>query len=78
VGAFVLVFLLTLAAGRTGVVLKRECTIRSKIRQDIEEKRDGEFRLRHAAAAIADLPDGAQKDKLRVNYARTMLSRVPR
>jgi hypothetical protein len=40
--------------------------------------RDGEFRLRHAAAAIADLPDGPHKDKLRVDYARTMLSRVPR
>jgi len=101
---FVLVFLLTLAAGGTGValiflaslkvgiasgaaavlpgctsaLLKRECTIRSKICQDIEEKRDGEFRLRQAASAIADLPDGPHKERLRIDYARTMLSRVPK
>lgn len=43
-----------------------------------EDKRDGEFRLRHAAAAIADLPEGPDKDELRVDYARTVLSRVPR
>jgi len=101
---FVLVFMLTLAAGSTGVVLvflaslkvgiasgaaavlpgctsallKRECTTRSKIRQDIEEKRDEEFRLRQAAAAIAELPAGPRKEKLQVDYARKMLSRVPK
>ena len=101
---FVLVFLLTLAAGSTGVVLiflaslkvgiasgaaavlpgctsallRRECTTRSKIRQDIEAKRDEEFRLRQAAAAIAELPAGPQKERLQADYARKMLSRVPR
>jgi hypothetical protein len=101
---FVLVFMLTVAAGTTGVVLiflaslkvgvasgaaavlpgctsallKRECTTRSRIRQDIEAKRDEEFRLRQATAAIAELPAGSQKEKLQADYARKMLSRIPK
>jgi hypothetical protein len=101
---FVLVFMLTLAAGSTGVVLiflaslkvgiasgaaallpgctsallKRECTTRSKIRQDIEAKRDEEFRLRQAAATIAELSAGPKKEKLQLDYAWKILSRVPK
>jgi hypothetical protein len=101
---FVLVFILTLAAGSTGVVLifltslkigiasgaaavlpgctsallKRECSARRKIRQDIEVKRDEEFRLRQAAAAIAELPAGPQKEKLQMDYVRKMISRIPK
>ncbi len=101
---FVLVFLLTLAAGGTGVVLvflvglkvgvasgaaavlpgctsallKRECTTRGKILKEIEAKRDEEFRLRQAAVAIAGLPAGPRKENLQVDYARKVLSRVPK
>jgi hypothetical protein len=101
---FVLVFMLTLAVGGTGVVLiflaslkvgiasgagavlpgctsallKRECTTRAKIRQDIEAKRDEEFRLRQAKAAIAELPAGPRRERLQADYARKMLSRIPK
>lgn len=101
---FVLVFMLTVAAGTTGVVLiflaslkvgvasgaaavlpgctsallKRECTTRSEIRQDIETKRDEEFRLRQAAAAIAEMPAGSRKEELQADYAQKMLSRIPK
>jgi hypothetical protein len=99
---FVLVFVLTLATGCTGVVLillaslkvgiasgaagllpgclgawlRRECTVRGKNRQAIEAKRDEELRLRQAFAAIDDLPPGPQKEELRVERARRMLSRI--
>lgn len=101
---FVLIFILTLAAGGAGVVLiflaslkvaiasgaagvipgctsallKRECTTQSKNRQAIEAKRDEHLRLYQGAAAIAELPPGPQKEKLQVDYARKMLSRVPK
>jgi flagellar basal body-associated protein FliL len=64
--------------GCTSAMLKRECSARSKIRQDIEAKRDEEFRLRQAAAAIAELPEGPQKKNLQTDYARKMLSRIPK
>jgi hypothetical protein len=67
-----------LLPGCTSAWLKRECATRSKNRQTIEAKRDEEIRLRQAAAAIAELPSGPEKEKLQRDYARKMLSRIPK
>ena len=57
--------------GCTSALLRRVCTTRSKIRQDIEAKRDEEFRLRQAAAAIAEYGGGRK----RKDFRRTMRGR---
>jgi hypothetical protein len=74
-----------IASGAAGVIpgctsawLKREGTTLSRNRQAIEAKRDEELRLRQAVAAIADLPSSPEKDKLQVDYARKLLSRIPK
>jgi hypothetical protein len=67
-----------LLPGCTGAWLRRECTIRSKNRQAIETRRDEELRLRQAVAAIAELPNGAEKKRIQMDYARKMLSRIPK
>jgi hypothetical protein len=64
--------------GCTSALLRQECSTRTKIRQEIEARRDEEFRLRQAAAAIAALPAGPQKERLQADYARKMLSRIPK
>lgn len=67
-----------LIPGCTSAWLKREGTTQSKNRQAIEEKWDEELRLRQAAVAIADLPSSSEKKKLQIDYARKMLSRIPK
>jgi hypothetical protein len=48
--------------GCTGTWLKWECATRSRNRRAIERRRDEEFRLRQAAATIADFPPGREKE----------------
>jgi hypothetical protein len=67
-----------LLPGCSSAWLRRECTVRSKDRQAIEEKMEGEFRLQQAAAVITELPQGTQKEKFQVDYARKILSRIPK
>jgi hypothetical protein len=84
----VLIFLaglkVAIASGAAGVIpgcasplLKRECTSQAKSRQAIEAKGEEQIRLRQSAAAIFALPAGPDKDKLQVDYARKLLTRIP-
>lgn len=67
-----------LIPGCTSAWLKREGTTLSKNRQGIEAKLDEELRLHRAASAIADLPSSSEKKRLQIDYARKMLSRIPK
>jgi hypothetical protein len=101
---FLLVFILTLAAGSAGVVLiflaslkvaiasgaagvipgctsamlKRAHRTQIKNIDSIEAKRDAQLRLRQSAEVISALPPSPKKEELQVDYARKMLSRIPK
>jgi hypothetical protein len=66
-----------LISGSCSAMLKQEHTTQTRNREAVEAKRDEQVKLRQGEAAVDALPAGPDRERLRVEYTRKLLARIP-